>query len=57
MSVDCSPSGLVARITHRLPSRATVRAGLLTVWYLAVLTVGVTLLVTLDLVVRLSALP
>jgi len=40
-------------IGQRLPSRATVREGLVTLVYLATLVVGLTLLVTVELVVRL----
>ncbi|MFD1640841.1 hypothetical protein [Halohasta litorea] len=40
-------------VSRRLPSRATVREGLLTLVYLITLVVGSSLLVTLELVVRL----
>jgi len=40
-------------IGRRLPSRATIREGLLVLVYLTPLVVGITLLVTLELVARL----
>ncbi len=52
MSTDRADTEPATGIDQRLPSRSTVREGLLTLGYLAALLVAMTLLVTLELAVR-----
>lgn len=54
MSVDWPTVETVTNVGRRLPNSATIRKRVVTVLYLAVLIVGLTVLVTLDLVARLS---
>lgn len=53
MSADQVDPEPTTGLYQRLPNRSTVREGLITLIYLTTLVVGITLLVTLELVVRL----
>jgi len=54
VSIDWPTAETVIGVGRRLPDRATIRERVFTFLYLAVLIVGLTVLVTFDLIVRLS---